>query len=267
MYIDAYSCDWFDAIQARTDQLSSNLFSYLLIDGAFVPGLHRQGAFERKALLFESLPACTEEMKDVSPFLVPVGGIDKPVRRLLERCKRWPMVSLIDTPETLDALSKRLAAWCIVEADGQRFNFRFPDTRRLPGIYQALTATQRAQLLGPAARWSYVARDGRWAELSIEAAAGDIATDPVLDPRQFAALVDDSRIDELLSLLSSRGQAVYRQPSKSHALLTGAYRIAAHARLPDDEMLDWCEWCWMHDQLLDDASAEQALAVWRRTTS
>lgn len=267
MYIDAYSSDWFDAIQARTDQLSSNLFSYLLIDGAFVPGLHRQGTFERKTLLFESLPACTEDTKDVSPFLVPVEGVDRPIRKLLERCKHWPMVSLIDTPEPMEALSKRLAAWCIVEADGQRFNFRFPDTRRLPGIYQALTATQRAQLLGPAVRWSYVARDGCWAELPVEGVVGAIATDPVLDPRQFAALVDDSRIDELLSLLSSRGRSVYLQPSRSHALVAGALRLAAHARLPDDDVLDWCEWCWMRDQLLDDASAEQALTAWRREAS
>lgn len=267
MYIDAYGGDWFDAIQARIDQLSPNHFSYLLIDGAFVPGLHRQGKFERKALLFESYPACTEETKDVSPFLVPVDGADKPVRKLLERCERWPMVSLIDTPEPMEALSQRLAAWCIVEADGQRFNFRFADTRRLPGIHRALSATQRAQLLGPAVRWSYVARDGRWAELPIEAVAGGIATDPVLDAPQFAALVDDSWTDELLSLLSSRGREVYRQPSRSHALLAGALRMAGHARLPDDELLDWCEWCWMRDQLLDDASAEQALTAWRREAS
>lgn len=267
MYIDAYGGDWFDAIQARIDQLSPNHFSYLLIDSAFVPGLHRQCTFERKALLFEWLPACTEDTKDVSPFLVPIEGVDKPIRRLLERCKRWPMVSLIETPEPMEALSKRLAAWCIVEADGQRFNFRFPDTRRLPGMHRALNATQRAQLLGPAVRWSYVARDGRWADLPTEPVASDIATDPVLDPGQFAALVDDSRIDELLSLLSSRGRAVYLQPSRSHALLTGAFRIAAHARLPDDEVLDWCEWYWMRDQLLDDASAEQALKAWRREAS
>jgi hypothetical protein len=267
MYIDAYGDDWFDTIRSRIEQLPSTLRSYLLIDGAFVPGLHRQCTFERKALLFEALPACTEETKDVSPFLVPVDGIDKPMRRLLERCRRWPMVSLIDTPEPTEALSQRLAAWCIVEADGQRFNFRFPDTRRLPGIHRALTATQRAQLLGPAVRWSYVARDGRWAELPVEAVASDIATDPVLDPGQFAALVDDSRIDELLSLLSSQGQAVYSQPSRSYSLVAEAWRIAADARLPDDEVLDWCAWCWTHDQVLDEASAEQALTTWRRTTS
>jgi len=267
MYIDAYGDDWFDTIQSRIDQLPSTVRSYLLIDGAFVPGLHRHGRFERKALLFESLPACTEATKDVSPFLIPVDGIDKTMRRLLERCKRWPMVSLIDTSEPLEALSKRLAAWCIVEADGQRFNFRFPDTRRLPGIHRALNATQRAQLLGPAVRWSYVARDGRWAELPVEPVASDIATNPVLDPRQFAALVDDSRIDELSSLLSSRGRAVYSQPSRSHALLAGAFRIAGHAGLADAEVLDWCEWCWVHDRLLDEASAEPALTAWRSEAS
>lgn len=267
MYIDAYSSDWFDAIQARIEQRPSTLATYLLVDGAFVPGLHRQGTFERKALLFESLPACTKKTKDVSPFLIPVEGAGKPIRRMLEQCNRWPMVSVIDTSEPMEALSQRLAAWCIVEADGQRFNFRFPDTRRLPGIHRALSATQRGQLLGPAVRWSYVARDGRWAELPTEPVASDIASDPVLDPRQFAALVDDSRIDELLSLLSSRGRAVYRQPSRSHSLLAEAFRVAAHARLADDEMLDWCDWCWMHDQLLGEASAESALAAWRSTTS
>lgn len=267
MYIDASNDDCFDAIQARIEQLPATLGLYLLIDGAFVPGLHRQGKFARKALLFEPLPACTEDTKDVSPFLVPVEGDVRRTRRLLERCKHWPMVSLIETPEPMEALSKRLAAWCIVEADGQRFNFRFADTRRLPGIYRVLGAAQRAQLVGPAVRWSYVARDGRWAELPIESGASGIAVDPVLDPQQFAVLVDDSRIDELLSLLSGRGLPVYRKPSASHAILVGALRIAVKVRLPDDDLLDWCDWCWKHDQVLEEASAEAALAAWRRTTS
>jgi hypothetical protein len=263
MLIDAYDDTWFDCLGARLVALPSGQGLYLLIDGAFVPGLHRQVKLERKAFLFESLPGCNASTKDVSPFLVPFEGADKQMRALLERCERWPMVSVIGTTEPMEALARRLAAWCIVEADGQRFNFRFADARRLPAIFRTLNALQRAQLAGPAVRWSYVTSAGGWDELAVDASASDIATDPELDSRQFAALVDDSRIDELLSLLRDRGCDVYGHPSRSHALLAEALGAAVKAGLDDLELLAWCEWFWRRDQLSRDDTAE-ALAAWSK---
>jgi hypothetical protein len=261
MFIDVYANTWFDDLEARIASLDSGRRLFLLIDGAFVPGLHRQ-IKDRKVLLFESLPGCNSDTQDVSPFLIPFEDRGKRTRALLARCERWPMVSLIETPEPMEALAQRLAAWCVVEADGQRFNFRFADTRRLPSIFHALTAQQRAQLTGPAARWSYVTRAGGWDELAVEASASGIATDPELDQRQFAALVDDSRIDELLSLLRDRGHDVYRQASRSQALLAEALQAAAKDGLDDRELLGWGEWFWRNDRLADSATTD-ALAAWR----
>jgi hypothetical protein len=68
---------------------------------------------------------------------------------LLDKCSGWPMMCAIETPESQAELAARLAAWCVVEVDDQRFNFRFPDTRRLPAIFDALTPTQRAEFAGP----------------------------------------------------------------------------------------------------------------------
>lgn len=264
MLIDVYDDTWFDGLGARLAALPSGQGLHLLIDGAFVPGLHRQVKLERKSVLFESLPGCNAGTKDVSPFLVPFEGADRQMRALLERCERWPMVSLIETPEPLEALARRLAAWCIVEADGQRFNFRFADARRLPAIFRTLNARQRAELAGPALSWSYVTRFGGWDELVLEAGASGIAAAPELDPRQFAALVDDSRIDELLALLRDRGHDVYRRPSRSHALLAEALTAAGDG-LDDRELLGWCEWFWRQDQLSCSDTAE-VLTAWRNTS-
>jgi hypothetical protein len=265
MFIDAYDDTWFDELGARLVDLPSEHRLYLLIDGAFVPGLHRQVKLDGTALLFESLPGCHSNTKDVSPFLIPCADTGKRMRTLLERCEHWPMVSLIETPEPMEALARRLAAWCIVEADGQRFNFRFADTRRLPAIFRTLNAQQRAQLAGPAVRWSYVTRAGGWDELAVDASASDIAMDPELDSRQFAALVDDSRSDELLSLMRNRGHDVYRQASRSHALMAEALHAAAKGGLDERELLGWCEWFWRQDQLSCNDTAE-ALAAWRNTS-
>jgi hypothetical protein len=108
-----------------------------------------------------------------------------------------------------------------------------------------------------------VTRAGGWDELAADASAGDIAMDPELDSRQFAALVDDSRIDELLSLLRDRGHDVYGHPSRSHALLAEALGAAAKTELDDREVLGWCEWFWRRDQLSCDDAA-QALAAWHK---
>lgn len=126
---------------------------YVLVDAAFVPGLHKKLANDRKAILFASLPGCTEEAVDASPFVTLLDPADRALKALLLRCDRWPMLSVIATPESLQQLASRLSAWCVVEVDGQRFNFRFPDTRRLPAIFDTLSLTQRAQLLGPAKSW------------------------------------------------------------------------------------------------------------------
>jgi hypothetical protein len=266
MFIDAFAQDWLHDLDARAEQIAPAHRLYLLLDGAFVPGLHTMLALDHKVSLFESLPGCTEQAVDVSPFLTPFDPADQTLRSLLRRCNRWPMVSVIETPESLEHLAARLSAWCVVEADGQRFNFRFPDTRRLPGIFNTLNPKQRALLAGPAQRWSYIGRDGLWYELQVEGSGTEIAADAVLDERQFAILVSDSEADELMVLLGDRGHEALRHPSRSHALLSSALRAARLAKLTDDEVPGWCEWFWQEDQLCEEPAVAAMLQTWRRTS-
>ncbi|MCS0658181.1 DUF4123 domain-containing protein [Massilia terrae] len=261
MLIDSFAPDWLDDLCARYEALPPRHFLILLIDGAFVPGLHRLLPCGAKRLLFESLPCCSDQARDVSPILVRFEPNSRRLTRLLKQCDRWPMVSALETQETADRLAARLAAWCIVEADGQRFNFRFSDTRRLPSILNTLSGAQLRQFLGPAVRWTYLSRDGRWIERKFVPSDAPIADDPVLDQPQFSILVDDSLVDEILSLLGSRGHEVYRSPARSHALVATALSAATRAGI-QDQLIDWCEWFWQRDQLFDASEAASRLVAW-----
>jgi hypothetical protein len=266
MFIDAFAQDWLDDLDARAEQIAPSHRLYLLLDGAFVPGLHKMLARDRKVSLFAALPSCTRQAVDASPFLTPFDSADKTLRSLLRRCNRWPMVSVIETPESLEQLARRLSAWCVVESDGQNFNFRFPDTRRLPAIFSTLNPEQRARFAGPAQSWSYVGRDGQWCKLRVEGSGTEIVVDPILDEHQFAILVGDSEADELMVLLSDRGHDVLHHPSRSHALLSSALRAARIAGLTDEELPGWCEWFWQEDQLCEEPDVAAMLQTWRRTS-
>jgi hypothetical protein len=259
MLIDPFNENFLNELDMRAADLVAPNKLYLLIDGAFVPGLHKTLDAELKSLLFASLPGCNNEAADASPFLTPYAVQDKRMRTLLRRCSGWPMVSLIETPETLTQLSARLSAWCVVEADGQRFNFRFPDTRRLPAIFQTLDAAQRAQFAGLARRWSYVGRDGGWAEFDVTAANAKPANNPALSEQQFAALIDDSRADELLMMLSDWGNAVDKHPSLSHMRISGALRTGRLSDLADADLVAWCFWFWQHPN----ADVMAAFRTWK----
>lgn len=262
MLIDAFADNWLDDLESYAAGIAETKNLYLLLDGVCVPGLHKLVGHGGKAILFASLPACTKEVEDASPFLIPFVPADKQLRLLLPRCDRWPMLSAIETSESISQLAERLAAWCVVEADGQRFNFRFADTRRLPAIFATLSATQRMQFVGPASRWAYIARDGQWHELPVEGAGSDIATNPELDDGQFATLAGDSQTDEYIALMDYRGNDVFKYPSRTHALLDCALRAARTANLPEDELYDWCEWFWQQDQLGDDSALVGMLQKW-----
>ena len=207
MLIDEFDAEWLEELDCWARELSDDHNLYLLIDGVFVPGIWQAFAAAAQqgtvSLLFETLPSCTHEIQDASPFMLRYDPGNESLRKVLKQCSGWPMVSVLETGETQERLFARLAAWCIVENDGQRFNFRFPDTRRLPGIFRALNLEQQGQLAGPAKCWRYIGREGRWSSFEMLAPASPAKVRPQkLDDNQFGRMVADSDADEAISHLN-----------------------------------------------------------------
>lgn len=257
MFIDPHQPDTISTLTQRADELPDECRLYLLLDGAFVPGMYRSRPFqcsiaEPVYLLFETLPGCTDAVKDASPFLMlikPAGGalVDRLGARL-GPCSGWPMVSAIATTERLEQLGERLAAWCVIENDGQRFNFRFPDTRRLPGSFAALHPKQRAQLTGSMHFWSYIGRNGNWADLAVAGMDSAAAESVVLDDVQFGEIIEDATADEVLYRLAYSGFKCDLPHSLLHAAVSAALKTAREAGLDEDLRQGWCEHVAQHVQ-------------------
>jgi hypothetical protein len=261
MLIDKFSPDWLQQLESWVQSLQADEHIFLLLDTAFTPGLHRAlaaavPAEQAPRLLFESLPSCDASTQDVSPALLPFLSNDAQnpkLRQALLRCDGWPMVHAIITSESLQELGQRLEKWCVVEADGQRFNFRFPDVRRLPGIFSHLTAEQRAHLVGPAKAWHRVGRDGHWQRLDgLPVAPAVDPLDTRLSAVQFAAMVDDSEADGILTILADRGLRWQQPHSEVFALVTAALHVAHGQALDEGTRIDWCEACLRDHTLLHD---------------
>lgn len=269
MFIDTFPPDWLDRLAERQARLNTGTCLYLLLDGVFVPGLHQavQAALTGEKLvrlLFEELPSCSEATRSVSPFLLPYQPASALLARVLSRCSGWPMVSAIETSESIDELTGRLAAWCVVENDGQRFNFRFPDTRRLPGLWAALTPSQRRTMAGPASSWWYMDRDGSWQALPLPHDPQPIADRPQLDNRQFASMVADSETDEILALLRRGGRLPDLQPSEQHALVQDALRLARMDQLDTGLYTEWCDVFLQKGLRMSDSEGRARLDAWRQ---
>jgi hypothetical protein len=250
MFVDPHQPDVKAVLLKRADELPAGCHLYLLLDGVFVPGLYRSRLFRTGSavpffLLFEVLPGCTDAVRDASPFLLLIkpdaGPLMEQLDATLAACSGMPMVSAIATTESIEALGERLAAWCVIENDGQRFNFRFPDTRRLPGSFAALHAPQRAQLTGNMHSWSYIGRDGRWADLAVAGEESAAIENVVLDDAQFGEMIDDATPDEVLFRIAYSGFDSDLPHSKQYAAVRSALDTARDAGL-DEALRDaWCE--------------------------
>jgi hypothetical protein len=243
MLIDPYQTNWHAELLAQSRQLPDGAQLALLIDGAFAPGLFRHlTSSSEPVLLFERLPGCNDKVRDVSPFLVTFASGNQALHRVLERCEGLPMLSAIVTSDSIDVLAERLAAWCTVATGGDYFNFRFPDTRRLPAIFAVLMPQQQRELAGNALSWHYIARNGAWAALPIDYSGPAAATtvNARLSEAQFARLIEDSEADELWVRLQYGGDTWDGLPSERHDLLKEAVQVARQHNLDHTGTLRWC---------------------------
>lgn len=262
MLIDNFSPNCLQELDAAYHARSDGAAIHLLIDGAFLPGLHKKIAAHDIHMLFEGLPGFNEATRDVSPFVVTYTPDDNKLRSMLVACSGWPMVSAITSAEDTAELAKRLAAWCVVEADGEYLNFRFPDTRRLPDILAILDAVQAAEFTGPAMEWRYIGRAGEWISATIAPSQAASAVDPQLDATQFGALVASSDVDVVLARAANIG-CQPKSPLKSmqYLIAEAAVAIAIKNSLQDDALF-WCKWCLESATVADTRTLDELFSVW-----
>jgi hypothetical protein len=243
MLIDNFAADWLQELEAAYHARGEGSAVHVLIDGVFVPRLHSKLTPESTHILFEGLPGFNASTRDVSPFLVEYSPDDKKLRAVLDACNGWPMVSAITTTESARSLAGRLADWCVVDADGEYLNFRFPDTRRLPDILEVLDVEQRAQFTGPATSWRYIGRTGTWIVAPLTARLVAPQGQPRLNAEQFKKLVDASDIDTLLSRAINIGSKIKAAHKSTQYLITEIAMMIAVEKDLQDETLFWYKFC------------------------
>ncbi len=234
MLIDAYTPDWLNELQASGPD-------YILLDGAFIPGIHKRFGQE-VIFLFEHLPGWRDAVRDISPFIFRFDATNLAHKQALNGCSGWPMISAIRTSDSLKALAQHLSRWCVVQAGGQHINLRFPDTRRLPDIYRVLNEEQRADMFGPAERCSYMGRDGVWRHIALDGKAPPSPVEPKLSDAQFEELIASSEGDSMLAQLERRS-ATNSSISRSaqYSAVCAAIALGKAQKLERHDMLDLCE--------------------------
>jgi hypothetical protein len=265
MLINLLVPGWESNLEKQYAALPAGARLVLLIDGAFAPMLFQPlDSHCKPFLLFEFLPGCSTEARNVSPFVVKFDPENKSLTRLLKRCSEWPMLSVLTTYESAEQLAERLSAWCIVEVGGQNFNFRFADTRRLPKIFETLTQQQRRGLVGNTIGWHYISRDGSWSSLLVELSTISLSlTDKaVLNETQFGQLLVDSEPDEMWVRLLDRGIQTDLLPSHRHALLSSALHVADRMGLDEFLQTDWCMHCIQTSCSSDLGTLQATLIDW-----
>lgn len=216
-----------------------------LLDCAFSE--HCYPAIRKHRLPFRSLYDLSdrpyEALQAVSPALIPLDlETAHAWRELLALSDGLPMLSLIVTHESIDELALRLHPWCIVDADGQSFVFRFPDTRRLPAIVEMLDPEQHGSFFGPAQAWRYRTRFAHWADLPLPSLPCPPLERVRLDEKQCAHMIKDSEADEIIADLNLNDPALMRRyhPADAHELIAFGLQRADHYGIEDTDRTQWC---------------------------
>ncbi|MFT3858320.1 MAG: DUF4123 domain-containing protein [Aquabacterium sp.] len=244
--IDPFVSTWLDELEAWAVQATCGS-TYLLVDAAFLPDTRRwlmnwPSTVGETQALFHARPGADEATLQASPWLLKYPVDTQAARVQLGQCDGLPALTAIQTSESMACLLTRLRRWCTVRCDDMLFNFRYTDTRRLPGILSVLDAQQRLSLQGEQSGWRWMGRDGRWC--SIDGPQGEMPPttaarlddDPCLNDMQFGALLRDSEADETLAALALESGADASEiftllPSQRHAYAEACLNQADRWRL------------------------------------
>ncbi len=169
-----------------------------------------------------------DQAKFVGPVLVaPCALADEVAAQLqADEARAWA-ISTLRAQTDFDILARHLVALRYLNTqDGQRYYFRYADSRCLAALWPVLTASQQRALLGPVQRWAYTDRRMQSKAISLGHEMRADATDRVtghlrLTDQQLEGLLQRCWPDQLL--YSAREQ----QPDVGHGLAHGQrYEIA-----------------------------------------
>lgn len=246
----SHAPDWLRVLEEQISAHSAmfpDAQVYGLLDCAFAErsysALQKQESILPSRSLFDLSDKPIRDLQEVSPTLIPLAAHTASTwQAVLRETDGWPMLSVIVTPESLDALALRLSAWCIVDADGQNFVFRFADTRRLPDIVATLTPQQHGELFGPAHVWQYRARTAQWTELPLPATAKAPADAVSLTEAQCARLIASSEADEIMDNLRTNAPELMRKHdlAQTHEIVARGLARADRYHIGDVDRASWC---------------------------
>jgi len=263
-FTDAWCSNWSDHLTDLFQQRRDNDYVHLLVDTAFLPHWHKRIDTGRAWCALFDDQSGDSELLSVSPVVLTFTPDDDRLLSALGALSGAPALSAVVTPEPLAAWARRLAPWCVVAIDGQWFNCRFPDTRRLPGIWAALSQSQRMSLAGPATSWAYVDRDGSWQTLHALPMAESQPMDEVnLTTEQFACILADAEVDTLLFRCLTRGRHQQFTHAQRYAHAALALDVAQSVGLPEPDHRSWVDH-WLSER--GDALANEATRELAQTT-
>ncbi|WP_157956972.1 DUF4123 domain-containing protein [Salinicola aestuarinus] len=255
--IDHYPLGWVKETQAMIGAWlaeSPTPYIYFLLDASFrhdtlltlIRDLWPKGNW---CSLYQDAANTSERVLAVSPLLLTMDNMSLDLLpTLAEEISGQPMLSVIVTTESMDALWQRLSNFRIVTVQDARYVLRLSDTRRLPQIAEMLTNEQRFLLTKYMTAWRYVGRDAGWRELDLEhgavtTAEPNPASSVRLDDRQTQMLLDMNHIDALIDGLRRNEPALhdaFQTPSRRYQWVVGVLDDAA---LSDADYPDQVQCC------------------------
>lgn len=178
----------------------SECTSFALFDAAALNTQERQALRAVPDAVWAYANQSDEQAADMGPVWVP---LDQEAEALVTRlwadeARAWA-ASCGEAEGDYQALSHQLRGLRYVHThDGQRYFFRFADTRCLTAMAAALAADRKEHLTGPITHWRYMGRDGRPAALRSRA-SGIQPGLRRLRAEELSALLEATWPDQLLA--------------------------------------------------------------------